>query len=45
MLEQALIDEVQERPDTEIEREYKEKHKNWRKHWEFPPDFPSNDVI
>ena len=34
-----------ERPDSEIEKEYKDKHKNWRRHWEFPPDFPSTEVI
>ena len=27
-----------------IEREYKSKHKNWRRHWEFPVDFPSHEV-
>lgn len=40
-----MIDDHIERPDTEIERDYKEKHKNWRRHWEFPGDFPSTEVI
>ena len=46
LLEKALNDEEEaERPDSEIEKEYKDKHKNWRRHWEFPPDFPSTEVI
>lgn len=40
-----MIDEDIQRTDTEIEKEYKEKHKNWRRHWEFPGDFPSTEVI
>jgi DNA excision repair protein ERCC-5 len=35
----------EERDLTEIEKEYKEKHKNWRKHWEFPIDFPNHEII
>ena len=38
-------DEIQPRTQDEIEREFVEKHKNLRKHWEFPMDFPNFDII
>ena len=34
-----------ERTQEEIEEEYLQKHKNLRKHWVFPLDFPNFDVI
>jgi len=27
------------------EKNYKDQHKNYKKHWEIPPDFPSERVI
>lgn len=29
----------------ELEREFKLKHKNYKKQWELPPDFPNQEVI
>ena len=41
----ALEDEARERSQTEIEKEYLMKHRNLRKHWIFPDDFPNFEVI
>ena len=40
-----MQDEARERSQTEIEKEYLRKHKNLRKHWVFPEDFPNFEVI
>ena len=41
----ALEDEARERSQNEIEKEYLRKHRNLRKHWIFPEDFPNFEVI
>ena len=41
----ALDDEARERSQSEIEKEYLRKHRNLRKHWIFPEDFPNFEVI
>ena len=44
-IEEALEEEARERSQTEIEKEYLRKHRNLRKHWVFPADFPNFEVI
>ena len=47
-LEAAVLDERPEeraRSREEIEEEFQQKHKNLRKHWAFPMDFPNFNVI
>ena len=42
-IEDILNDKVLTAEDKE--QEYFKSHKNYRKHWEFPADFPSTEVI
>ena len=44
-IKDALDDEARERTQEEIEQEYLHKHRNLRKHWVFPDDFPNFEVI
>lgn len=44
-IEEAMDEEARVRSQTEIEREYLKQHRNLRKYWVFPADFPNFEVI
>ena len=35
----------EQRDQTQIERDFLRKHRNFRKHWVFPLDFPNFEVV
>lgn len=48
--QQLLIEEIEDamkeqRDQTQIERDFLRKHRNFRKHWVFPLDFPNFEVV